>query len=360
MSEKNNVNSKSSIEDEFLKKNLPSPSTSKICPRCGKVYTDDGILFCYYDGTRLTLNPQPIQVPNNTPTQYSSEFGGFELNLQNTAHNIQIPVEIFQSSLRLLQSNPRMPVESENVKTWFWSIPSPKRNRNFLIKLVNNVAFSRTNLFAYFVCYLLILATYVLWVANVDNSLFAEFTADKPYNFLLVGGISFVVLITLILPILSLGYTESDILQASRKDFYLKIEPTLIITIVILNYLIFRFGGPLPIIIIPGEPKVKVAPPKEHLVNAIKRSVYPSLFIAITTSAMFFIVYFEYIKTSTFILMNFEITALFVTTILILELMPFGSSIGKIILKSKPVFFYVSFLIMTTLLMSIISMVKIP
>ena len=361
MSEKNNVNSKHSIEDEFLKKNLPSNQFgNKICPRCGKIYSDENILFCYYDGTKLTFTTQQAPISTSRVSPFQSDFSGFELNLQNSAHNVQIPIEIFQTTMRLLQTNPKMPLESDNVRTWFWTIPTPKKNRNFLIKLVNNVGFSRTNLFSYLLCYILIIITYGLWITNVDSSLLADLTIAKPTNFLIVGITCFIVLVVLILPILSLGYTESDVLQASRKDFYLRLEPTLLITILILNYLIFYFGGPLPILIIPGEPKVKVAPPNEHLVSSIKRSIYPSVLISLLSFAAFLAVQEGLVNVTSFVEKNIEIATLFIITILILELIPFGSSIGKILARNKPKIFYVSFFIITAILMVMISMVKLP
>ena len=360
MSDRNNPTSDSSEEDVFLKKDLPM---KRICPQCQREYTDPNILFCYYDGNRLitTQAPQQFQqVPNQRPATFSGEFSGFEINLQNTRHNLQIPIELIQSTTRLIQTNPKMPLDSENVKTWYFAIPSPKRHRNFITKFVNHVGFSRSNLISYFFCYILILLTYILWLIEAsqkDQTLADSITIYNPSVISLAILTTVYTLVVLILPIISLGYTATDIMQAHRTDFFLKIEPVIIIMALVLNYIIFRYGGPIPILIIPGEPKMKGAPPIEHVVRSLKRSVYPSLLLVLgACGALAGIKYFNY--GSLLLEKNVEIMALFGLTILLFELMPFGNFIGKILLKHKPLTFYVSFTLVIMLLMTVISTIS--
>ena len=360
MSDKNDTNGNSSVEDEFLKKNLPA--TRKFCPQCNREYTDENIAFCYYDGTRLVLSNQirpmqsQMQTRMNRFSQSALEFNGFELNLQSS-RNIQIPLEIIDSTMRLIQTNPKMPLDSENVKTWFWSIPSPKKKRNILMKLINHVGFSRNNIVSYIICYILILITYGLWITKPNADIFTLINEIiyNPVELSMALFTTIFALIVLILPIISLGYTETDILQASRKDFFLRIEPTIFVMTLILNYIIFRFGGPLPILIIPGEPKVKGAPPLEHIVKSIKRSIYPSLILVLGSFSVFMAIKILKYNVNSFILLNIQLMALFGLTILILELMPFGNALGKILLRNKPVLFYFSLTLVTMLLMTVIT-----
>ena len=346
------MSDKESIEDEFLKKNLP---TNKKCPQCGKVYSDENILFCYYDGMRLTST---TQVPNQQPTRQrflspGGDFTGFELNLQNSAHNIQIPIEIIQSTTRLLQTNPKIPTESENVKSWFWSVPTPKKNRNILIRLISNVGLSGANLRSYIACYLLILITYGFWLGNADSNLLQEILNYDPFIMGQILLITVYTLVILILPILSLGYTESESLLATKNDFRLNFEPMLFITIIGLNYILLSIGVTLPILILPGEPKVKITPPTEYVVKSIKRSIYPSLLLMLGAFVALIILKFNVLGLSVgnFTMINIEILAYFAQSILLLETIPFGNTLGKVLLKHKPLTFYVSF----TLIMIIVS-----
>ena len=357
MSEKNdNVNSGSSNGDEFLKKNLPM---NKICPQCGKIYTDQEIVFCYSDGMKLTLtNQQKTQQPQ--PRKYSpfsADFSGFELNLQSAAQNVQIPIEIIQSTTRLIQPNPKIPTDSENVRSWFWSIPTPRKKRNVFLKLMSNVGFSRTNLYAYFICYLLVVVTYGIWISRANPAFFTELTGSvNPKLLLIIAGLSFYTVLLLIIPILSLGYTESETFQASRKDFFLRIEPSLFLMIIGLNYLIMTFGGAIPILLIPGEPKVKVTPPVEHVVRSIKRSVFPSLLLGLGAFAFFIIAQYFPIPVIPYVKTNAEILAYFTLSILILELFPFGNTIGKILLKHQPKTFTFSITLVLTLIAIVITL----
>ncbi len=361
MSDKDTANFDSPEKEEFLKRNV---KMKKICPQCKREYTDENILFCYYDGNRLTealpgmYESQQTQPPVQRMNSFTGEFGGFELNLQNTGHNVQIPPELINSITRIIQTNPKMPSDSENVKTWFWAIPSPKRKRNFISKLVNHVGFSRTNLFSYTICYFLIAVTYGLWVVQIMDKLNQKVTINLLYdpNFLALAAFATMfTLVILILPIVSLGYTATDIMQSSRKDFFLRIEPIILVMALVLNYLIFRFTGPIPILIIPGEPKIKGTPPTEHVVRSLKKSIYPSVLLAIGAFAGYALVKYYHIG-STFIQMNLEIMALFGLTILLFELMPFGNFIGKILLKYDATVFSVSFVLIIALLMVTISM----
>jgi hypothetical protein len=354
MSEKNNTNSDSYKEEEFLKKEV---SKNSICPKCNRVYEDENILFCYYDGTKLSNSNQSAQniVQKRTNLPPVHEFTGFELNLQNTSHNIQIPIEIIQSTTRLIQTNPKMPVDTQNVKTWFFSIPSPKKKRNFISKLVNHVGFSRTNLVNYLICYLLVFITYYFWITRPENNLLEGITLFSPITIGIILFTTTFTVILLILPILSLGYNATEILQASRKDFYLKLEPTLFIMIIILNYIIFRFNGPIPLLIIPGEPKVKAVPPIDHIVKSLNKSIIVSLVLVAGISIINGAILLQQITVSPFIKTNIQIMAFFGLTILILELIPFGNAIGKILLRHKPMTFYLAFTTVSLLLMSVLA-----
>ena len=358
MSEKDNATFDSSEEDEFLKRNLP---VKKICSQCKREYNDPNILFCYYDGNRLTLTETPNMVKSGytqKAPQIFNEFSGFELNLQNAGHNLQIPLELIQSTIRLIQTNPKMPLDSENVKTWLWAIPSPKKKRNVFSKLINHVGFSRINLASYLVCYILILATYIMWVTEINPQIF---NLDALYNPVILGlGLvsTLVTLFILIFPIISLGYTESEILQATRKDFFLRIEPTVFFMALILNYIIFRLGWPVPILIIPGEPKIKGSVPIEHIAKSIKRGILPTLVLGLGSFGVY--LGMKLLKyNNSLIMINVELTALFGLTILLFELLPFGNFIGKILLKQKQMTFYFSFTVVVMSLMTIISLISI-
>ena len=357
MSEKDNTNFNSSEKDEFLKRNVP---LKKICPLCKREYSDENILFCYYDGNRLVLTNEPGETitPNIQKTSYLfNEFSGFELNLQNSSHNLQIPLELIHSTTRLIQTNPKMPLDSENVKTWFWAIPFPKKKRNFISKLFSHVGFSSVNLFSYLMCYILILATYILWVTETNSKIF-NFTAI--YNPQIIGlalAATIFTLIVLILPIISLGYTETEILQATKNEFYLKIEPVIFIITLLMNYIIFRIGWPIPILIIPGEPIIKSPVPTEHVVTSLKRSIYPSVVMVLVAFVLG--LGMKYLKYgSTLVQMNIELMALFGLTILLFELLPYRNFIGKILLKKKPLTFYVSFSLVIFSLMVILSLTQ--
>ena len=288
---------------------------------------------------------------------FGGDFGGFELNLQNTAHNIQIPIEIIQSTTRLIQPNPKMPMESENVRSWFWSIPTPKKKRNFLTKLLNNVGFSRNNLYSYFLCYILVLITYGIWISRVNPIFYQDLLMGYNRSVLFViAGIALYISLILIVPIVSLGYTESESFQATRNDFFLKIEFSLFAMILGLNILIITIGGAIPIILVPGEPKAKITPPMEYVVKSIKRSVYPSLLLLLGAVSIFILGKFFPVTSIPFFETNVEILAYFSLSILLLELIPFGNTMGKILLKHKPSTFYFSFTLVIMLITVVISL----
>jgi len=355
MSEKDQTDFDSQERDEFLKKNV---KMRRVCPQCRREYEQEDILFCYYDGQRLIQTNEPPQIqaaPVQRMSPIAGDFSGFELNLQNASHSVPIPIELIQSTTRFMQTNPKMPSDSDNVQTWFWAIPSPKKKRNFLSKFINHVGFSRTNLASYFFCYLLIIFTYALWVAQIQPDLLSVNSLTDP-NFLGLAVVTTIyTLVILILPIVSLGYTATDIMQANRKDFYLRVEPIILIMALVLNYLIFRFTGPIPILIIPGEPKIRGTPPTEHVVKSLKKSIYPSVVLAVIGFTGFaFTKYYQY--GTALVQMNFEIMALFGLTILLFELLPFGNFIGKILLKHDATMFSISLLLVVVLLMTSISL----
>lgn len=355
MSDKDTTNFDSPEKDEFLKKNV---KLRKICPQCKREYEQEDILFCFYDGNKLVQTsepPTPIQpAPVQRMSPITGDFSGFELNLQNSSHAVPIPIELIQSTTRFMQTNPKMPSDSDNVQTWFWAIPSPKKKRNFIFKFINHVGFSRTNLTSYSLCYLLVVFAYALWVAQIQPDLLSINSLYDP-NFMGLAVVTTIYcLVILILPIISLGYTATDIMQADRKDFYLRIEPIILIMAFVLNYLIFRFTGPIPILIIPGEPKIRGSPPTEHVVRSLKKSIYPSVILAVLGFAGFaFTKYYQY--GTALVQMNFEIMALFGLTILLFELLPFGNFIGKILLKHDATMFSISLLLVVVLLMTAIS-----
>ena len=154
-----------------------------------------------------------------------------------------------------------------------------------------------------------------MWVTEINPQIIK---LDALYNPVILGlGLvsTLVTLFILIFPIISLGYTESEILQATRKDFFLRIEPTVFFMALILNYIIFRLGWPVPILIIPGEPKIKGSVPIEHIAKSIKRGILPTLVLGLGSFGVY--LGMKLLKyNNSLIMINVELTALFGLTIL--------------------------------------------
>lgn len=358
MAEKNSSNSNESEKENIEQANT---KTSKSCPKCGKVYQDGKeVTFCYYDGAKLVIGEYTVQSSVQSPPQIKNplDYIGFEISLQNSNNVANIPLELIQSTTRLLQPNPKLPIIAENVKTSFLSIPSPKLKRNFLTRRIKHSGFSRGNLFAYFYCLLFVGITYGMWMIRAIRHYDIDYTSNLTYLVGISLIINFFLLIVLILPIIMLGYAATDTIQASKDDFQLKIEPSLFIFSIILNFMIFSFMWPLPIIVIPGEPKIRGVPPLNTVSRAIKNGILPGFFLVLSAFTLLTLTNQNIIQMDIFLKMNLEIFVLFGLSIFFLELMPFKNAIGKLIQKHSPTTFYVIFMAVFMLLISTLSMVE--
>ena len=348
MSENTDKNENSSKEIE---------NANKYCPKCNKSFNNEpDLAYCYFDGTKLvTGNISPDTETTRTETiPLQSEFSGFELNLQNP--NLNIPLDIIQTTTRLIQVNQRMPDSAENVKTSYWTINSPKPKRNFITKRIKHVGFSKPNIMAYLVCLIFIAITYSLWIYRALPNFTLQSIQNDPQALGTILIVNVMVLIVLIFPVISLGYTATDVVQATKKDYFLKLEPTLFILTIVLNYVIYSFGGPLPILIIPGEPKIRGLPTIESIVKAVKRGIYPTLLLVLGFFTLSMAVELKYVITTEFIQKNIQILTMFGLAVLVLELMPFGNAIGKILLKHDPLSYYLGFSLTMILLFASLSM----
>ena len=69
----------------------------KICPKCGKTYTDASLNFCLDDGTVLTQNqtgfdsslPETVMISQPRPTTSNHQFGG-----QTADQNWAVPTNV--------------------------------------------------------------------------------------------------------------------------------------------------------------------------------------------------------------------------------------------------------------------------
>ncbi len=84
----------------------------KICPKCGKTYTDASLNFCLDDGTVLTQDqsgfdsglPETVMINQPRQTQSNQQFGG-----QTENQNWAVPTNV-------------SPAAKKGSKTWLWVV----------------------------------------------------------------------------------------------------------------------------------------------------------------------------------------------------------------------------------------------
>lgn len=342
--------------------NDPSDSSNKSCPKCGKVYADKEISYCYYDGSKLVAGGSSKQLQSKMAVQEPSEnlFDdfGFEIDLKNSNHLSNIPLALMQSTTSLLQPNVKLPAIIENVTSPFFSIPSPKPRRNFFAKRIKHSGLSDVNLYGYLLTFLFVSLIYTFWLyrAYIEpyNITIASITPDM---FIIAFFLNIVLTFIMVFPLVSLGYSLTNSVMATKKDFRLKIESSTFIFSIILNFLIFRLGWPLPIIVIPGEPKIRGVPPLKVVAKAIRNGFIPGFFIILLSFGALQLINYFNLQVSIFLLLNLEIFLLFSLSTYFLMLMPFKNALGKLIQKDSPTVFYTIFLTVFAFLISLLSII---
>lgn len=330
---------------------------SMKCPECGNQYPND-VNFCFFDGTKLVemTGEEKTTTQSRPASQAHSRFTGFGVPVDQPKQ-LQIPLELIQSTTRILNPSPKLPTRTETVRSFYWSVPMPTARRNPLTKLFSHVGFSRQNLMAYLACLAMVVAVYALWAYQLVQDQGLTLMTSWPTLVGFGAVVSLATLTVLVLPIVSLGYMASKIIQATSQEFKLQVEPTLLVLNLVLNFIIFQFQGPLPILIIPGEVKMRGMPPKEKMGVAVTVSLgtgvllgYVSLVLAgISPMGEFFGV--SNLVLDPLVAANLKILAVFVTATLVLAMLPFGNAIGRIVQQTYPRRYYL-LLFLTALLLT--------
>lgn len=351
---------------------INNDKASKACPKCNNRFPNN-VNYCLFDGTQLQEiqpNQSPIVSTNSFQKQKNpineslkTKFSGFEIPFTHNPHS-PIPIDLIRTTTNLLVPSLNIPTSIKNVKSTYWSVSAPKKSINPLIKWIDHVGFSRNNLMAYLVISVYVAIIYYLWYLRDIEFTALQLEQYVPNNQLLstliFGGITISIsLFILILPVISLGYTSTKIVQANRQDFQLKLEPTLFILTLLLNGIIYYFlPGPLPIILLPAEIKLRGLPPKKEISKSIFRGIIPGIILTFIFVAIYLFATIDqwlgippiwYINP--IILTNLKILVIFGTGINLLAMLPFGNALGRLIQDYNRKWYYLLFILSIILLL---------
>ena len=317
-----------------------NPKSIKICSKCNNTFPEN-VNFCYFDGSRLsTANEQP-SINSDKPQsvksamKFKSHFSGFEIPISHQNQSA-IPIDLIQTTTNLLMSSPKMPVSIKNVKNAYWSIPAPKKDKKPFLGWFDHVGLSRTNLMSYSFIFGYVAIIYAIWFYGELDSLAISLVNPS----LIITGFIMIIIITsiLVLPVITLGHITTNIVQSERQDYQLKIDPTLFFLTLLLNVIIYSIEGPIPIILLPAEIKLRGLPPKKNIASGITKGVLPGIILTFTIAIVYFVATIDQwtnlspITTlSPLIIINLKLLLVFSTGIIFLVMLPFGNALGRLV-----------------------------
>ncbi|MHA2365758.1 MAG: zinc ribbon domain-containing protein [Candidatus Hodarchaeales archaeon] len=341
----------------------------KTCPKCNNRFPET-VNFCFFDGSKLLQSetkqgPQQIR-SKSSQSQSIPQFSGFEVPIK--AQHSPIPLDLIRTTTSLLIPSPKAPVRVKNVKTSFWSIPAPKKEKNWITKWFNHVGFSRINIMAYLICVFYVGIIYGLWFYRDFETLSFnnEWVELGTLAFLSI----FIASLMLVLPVITLGYSATKVVQSDRTDYQFRIEPTLLIITLVLNFIMYQvaFQFPFPILLLCGQIKMRGLPPKNEISKAITKGVIPSIVLAYFFIVLYFITTIDqwtdfqpiFNTVNPLITINFKILAIFGTGISFLVMLPFGNALGKLIQERSLKTYYFMFFLTVILLFLMFLIVQEP
>ena len=325
----------SSLQGAALEPN--SKTLEKTCPKCGRLFPEN-IKFCYYDGTTLQLRGDVDVIIDHSHASSKpivNQFNGFGVALNSSYTHI--PLELLRSSTDLLIPSPKAPSDAKVLATsGFFSISAPKPKYTFLQK-IRTQGFSEINITRYFVSWLFIAATLVLWASK---SLTVMDYQTNPWLIIVIIIWTTAITVVFLAPILFIGRLMAKL--QSPMEYEISILNLSIY--LILNYFLLEFLFPFPIIWIFGDVKTKITPTKKELGTAVFKGIIISQLVCIIGGISVFLVTQPELYGNTTIQLaagifklGFFMTALALTFIMI----PTGNLLGKVIFQTRQKYYLV-------------------
>jgi hypothetical protein len=348
-----------------LKSQKAEDANTNVCPVCGKSFPED-VKFCLFDGNPVESRiKKPIsQIEAETDSEIILkknsknigkdnvlyQFSGFEISSNGLYSNL--PLELLRSSTSILNPSPKAPNDVKLINTSdFFSVLAPKPKLTFF-SFFNESGLTRKNITSYVITYLFITSLFLLWMVGTIS---LDLVTSSPTIIATILIWSLVVTLIFVFPVIFTGKIVSRI----QSEMVFKIEPTFLVLSFAINIFVLQIPFPFPIIVFPGEMKIKTLPSKEELSKAIYKGLVLS-FILLMLSLVFFILSNTILQL--YFSENFLIASnlgfLIATLALSINLLPFGNMFGKLA-KSRPVRYWTMTIVTFLILMIAISMISV-
>ncbi|MHA1992341.1 MAG: hypothetical protein ACW981_03045 [Candidatus Hodarchaeales archaeon] len=347
-----------------LKSQKAEDSNTNVCPVCGKKFPED-VKFCLFDGNPIekVSEKQVSQTKDETDSEIIQkkksnieeknnvlyQFSGFEISANGLYSNL--PLELLRSSTSILNPSPKAPNDVKLINTSdFFSVLAPKPKLTFFSSF-SEAGLTRKNLTSYLITYLFITSLFLLWMVG---TLSLDLVINSPTIITTILIWSLIVTLIFVFPVIFTG----KIVARIQSEMVFKIEPTFLVLSFAINIFVLQIPFPFPIIVFPGEMKIKTLPSKEELSKAIYKGLVLSFILLIISTFFFFL---SNTILQSYFNENFLITSnlgfLIASLALSINLLPFGNMFGKLA-KFRPIRYWTMTIITFLILMTAISMIS--
>ncbi|MHA2298908.1 MAG: double zinc ribbon domain-containing protein [Candidatus Hodarchaeales archaeon] len=324
-------------------------STTKFCPYCKKTSKRE-LQYCISCGKPLINISLRSQRKSHLETA-SAPFKGFSVPVLSTGSNVSVTgsktgfdipgkpsVSILKPTFQNRSASGVSSVTSEslkskNVKSLLFTITAPQRvssrvsfNKSFIGSFKSYVI---TAVFVFFVY----VFWYFLFFEGINLELINEFPLEKIISIILLAiPNSLFVTAILLLPVITLSYKTY---YKHEITVVYSIEPAIIILTVFTNIIITFLALFIPLIMLPGDIKMKQLPPKKEIGSGLGLGVTACV---IATSVLGLVVFMSFVlSTATtpvnvdVLVKSLQITFIMSSWVCLITLLPFGNVLGKMV-----------------------------
>jgi hypothetical protein len=333
------------------------------CPVCNKSFPED-VKFCLFDGNPVTKidevkllqqeDASEVLIKKKPDLEGKKnilyQFSGFEISTNGMYSSL--PLELLKSSTSILNPSPKIPKEVKLVNTSdFFSILAPKPKLTFL-GFFTNAGLTRKNITSYSITYFFVVLLFLLWMVAKTN--IVTFL-NSPSILVVILIWSLIISLIFLLPVIFTGRLVARL----QSEMVFKIEPSFLILSFAINIIVLQINFPFPIVVFPGEMKIKTLPSKIELGKAIHKGLVGGFLLLILSTIVVIIGLSSTILSfGTDIVPSINLGFLMASLALSINLLPFGNMFGRLA-RFRPISYWSMTMITFMILMFAVSLVNV-